>query len=78
VEGKPVVLKSIAEPSPELAQFAQFIQTLDLSLNTDDALNGFLKRWSCEVANWYIAERLGWANCRLWRVEAAEKFLMVL
>jgi len=50
----------------------------DLSLSADDALNGFLKRWSCEVANWYIAERLGWADCRLWRVEAAEKFLMVL
>jgi hypothetical protein len=50
----------------------------DLSLSADDALNGFLKRWSCEVANWYIAERLGWADCRLWRVEAVEKFLMVL
>ena len=34
--------------------------------------------WSCEVANWYIAERLGWADCRLWRFESADKFLMVL
>ena len=50
----------------------------DLSLSANDALNGFLNRWSCEVANWYIAERLGWADCRLWRVEATEKFLMVL
>ena len=50
----------------------------DLSLSANDALDGFLNRWSCEVANWYIAERLGWADCRLWRVEATEKFLMVL
>ena len=35
-------------------------------------------RWSCEVSNWYIAERLGWADCRLWQVESAEKFLMTL
>ncbi|MEA3439574.1 MAG: hypothetical protein U9R58_04760 [Chloroflexota bacterium] len=30
------------------------------------------------MANWYIIERLGWADCRLWQVESAEKFLMVL
>jgi hypothetical protein len=42
------------------------------------ALNDFHVRWSCEVANWYIKERLGWADCRLWRVESAEKFLVVL
>jgi hypothetical protein len=58
--------------------YPRYYLCTDLSLSADDALNGFLKRWSCEVANWYIAERLGWADCRLWRVEAAEKFLMVL
>ncbi len=31
-----------------------------------------------EVANWYVKERLGWADCRLWKVESTEKFMMVL
>jgi hypothetical protein len=50
----------------------------DPSLSAQAALNWFHHRWSCEVANWYIKERLGWADCRLWKVESAEKFLMVL
>ena len=48
------------------------------SLSAHRALNDFHVRWSCEVANWYTKERLGWADCRLWRVESAEKFLVVL
>jgi hypothetical protein len=30
------------------------------------------------VTNWYIAEKLGWADCRLWHVESVEKYLVVL
>ena len=26
----------------------------------------------------FMSQRLGWADCRLWQVESAEKFLMVL
>jgi len=52
--------------------------TTDISLSSQTALTFYHERWSCEVANWYIAERLGWADCRLWRVESSEKFLMVL
>lgn len=48
------------------------------SLSAHRALNDFHVRWSCEVANWYIKERLGWADCRLWKVESSEKFLVVL
>ncbi len=48
------------------------------SLSAHRALNDYHTRWSCEVANWYIAERLGWADCRLWKVESSEKFLVVL
>ena len=44
------------------------------SLSAHRALNDFHVRWSCEVANWYIKERLGWADCRLWKVESSEKF----
>jgi hypothetical protein len=56
----------------------RFYSATDPSLSAHRALNDFHVRWSCEVANWYIAERLGWADCRLWQVESAEKFLMVL
>ena len=56
----------------------RFYVATNPSLSAHRALNDFHVRWSCEVANWYIAERLGWADCRLWQVESAEKFLMVL
>ena len=59
-------------------RYPRYYVSTNPSLSADKALNWFLERWSCEVANWYIAERLGWADCRLWRVESAEKFLMVL
>jgi hypothetical protein len=56
----------------------RYFAATDPSLSAHRALNDYHTRWSCEVANWYIAERLGWADCRLWQVESAEKFLMVL
>ena len=56
----------------------RYYSSTDPSLSAHQALTWFHKRWSCEVANWYIAERLGWADCRLWRVESVKKYLMVL
>lgn len=56
----------------------RYYGSTDPSLSAHEALTWFHERWSCEVANWYVAERLGGADCRLWRVESAEKFLMVL
>lgn len=56
----------------------RYYSSTDLSLSAQQALTWFHERWSCEVANWYITERLGWADCRLWRMESVEKFLMVL
>lgn len=56
----------------------RYFCSTDPSLSAQAALNWFHHRWSCEVANWYINERLGWADCRLWKVESAEKFLIVL
>lgn len=43
----------------------RYYGSTDPSLSAHDALTWFHERWSCEVANWYIAERLGWADCRL-------------
>ena len=34
----------------------------DTSLSTQVALNWYLKRWSCEVANFYLKTRLGLGN----------------
>jgi hypothetical protein len=56
----------------------RYYASTDPSLSAQAALNWFHYRWSCEVANWYVKERLGWADCRLWKVESSEKFLMVL
>jgi hypothetical protein len=56
----------------------RYYSSTDPSLSAHRALNWFHNRWSCEVANWYIKQQLSWADCRLWRAESAEKFLMVL
>ena len=56
----------------------RYYVSTDPSLSAQVALNMFHHRWSCEVANWYVKERLGWADCRLWKVESTEKFMMVL
>ena len=56
----------------------RYYGSTDTSLSPLEALTFFGHRWSCEVGNWYVAQRLGWADCRLWRVESTEKFLMVL
>jgi hypothetical protein len=47
-------------------------------LSPQETLTFFGKRWSCEVANWYGTEKLGWADWWLWRYESTDKFLMVL
>ncbi len=49
---------------------ARYYLSTDPSLSAQAALNWFHHRWSCEVANWYLVERLGWADCRLWKVES--------
>ncbi len=56
----------------------RYYGSTDTRLSLEQTLAFFQKRWSCEVANWYIAERLGWADCRLWRFESTDKFFMVL
>jgi len=56
----------------------RYFGSTDTSLSPHQTLTFFGNRWSCEVANWYIAEKLGWADCRLWRFESTDKFLMVL
>jgi hypothetical protein len=56
----------------------RYYGSTDINLSLEETLTFFGKRWSCEVANWYITEKLGWADCRLWRFESTDKFLMVL
>ncbi|MGF1504741.1 MAG: transposase [Anaerolineae bacterium] len=49
----------------------------DLSLSTQQILTRFSKRWSCEVANWYLKMRLGIGDFRLRSFEAIEKYLVI-
>lgn len=67
----------ISKRHPEDKRPRYFLCT-DLSLSAAQALTFYHHRWGCEVANWYIAERLGWADSRLWRFESTYKYLMVL
>lgn len=56
----------------------RYYGSTDTNLSLEQIRTFFGKRGSCEVANWYITEKLGWADCRLWRFESTGKFLMVL
>jgi hypothetical protein len=56
----------------------RYFCSTDLSLSAHQALNMYHERWGCEVTNWYIAEKLGWADCQLWHVESVDKYLVVL
>lgn len=56
----------------------RFYLSTDSSLSAHDALTLYHQRWGCEVTNWYVSERLGWADNRLWRLESTDKFMMVL
>ena len=52
----------------------RYFCSTDLSLSAQQALTFYRERWKCEVINWYIAEKLGWADCRLWQVESLTDF----
>jgi len=67
----------ISKRHPEDRRPRYFLCT-DLSLSAEQALTFYHHRWACEVTNWYIAERLGWADSRLWRFESTYKFMTVL
>jgi hypothetical protein len=54
-----------------------FVST-DLSLAPHTALQWYAKRWSCEVDNLYLKERLGLGNFRLQSYEAIDKFCTVV
>ncbi len=54
-----------------------FVST-DLTLSPQEALQGYAKRWNCEVDNWYLKQRLGLGDFRLQSYEAIDKFCAVV
>jgi len=56
---------------------AYFLST-DLALSARAALQGYGRRWSCEVDNFYLKTRLGLADFRVQRYEAVDKWCAVV
>jgi len=54
-----------------------FVST-DLALTPQEALQGYAKRWYCEVVNWYLKQCLGYGDFRLQSYEAIDKFCTVV
>lgn len=54
-----------------------FLST-DLTLSPQRALQGYAKRWNCEVDHWYLKQRLGLGDFRLQSYEAIGKFCAVV
>jgi len=50
----------------------------DLTLSPQEALQGYAKRWNCEIDNWYLKQRLGLGDFRLQSYEAIGKFCAVV
>lgn len=60
------------DPSP-----AYFMST-DLTRSAQQALQGYRRRWSCEVDNFYLKTQLGLADFRVQSLEAVDKYLVVV
>jgi hypothetical protein len=56
---------------------AYFLST-DLALSATVALQGYGRRWSCEVDNFYLKTRLGLADFRVQPYEAVDKWCTVV
>jgi hypothetical protein len=78
LNGIPQPLRVLISKRHKGDKHPRYYGSTDTNLSLEKTLTFFGKRWPCEVANWYITEKLGWADCRLWRFESTDKFLMVL
>lgn len=56
---------------------AYFLCT-DLTLNAQTVLKCYLRRWPCEVDNWYLKEALGLADYQMQKLEAIAKYHAVV
>lgn len=56
---------------------AYFLST-DLTRSAQQALQGYRRRWSCEVVNFYLKTQLGLADFRVRCYEAVDKYMVVV
>jgi IS4 transposase len=55
----------------------RYFMSTDLSLSAYQVLSRYMKRWPCEVANWYLKTRLGLGDFRMRSFESIEKFFVL-
>jgi DDE superfamily endonuclease len=55
-----------------------YFASTDLALSAAQALQGYGRRWSCEVDNFYLKTRLGLADFRVQPYEAVDKWCAVV
>lgn len=55
-----------------------YFASTNLALTAEKALQGYGRRWSCEVDNFYLKTRLGLADFRLQPYEAVDKWCAVV
>jgi hypothetical protein len=59
-------------------RFPAYFMSTDLALSARQALQGYGRRWSCEVDNFYLKTQLGLADFRLQPYEAVDKWCAVV
>lgn len=62
---------------PREKSSAYFMST-DLTRSAQQALQGYSRRWSCEVVNFYLKTQLGLADFRVQSHEAVDKYMVVV
>jgi hypothetical protein len=55
-----------------------YIVCTDLSVSPQAGARYYAKRWSCEIDNWYLKEKLGLGDFRLQSYEAIVKYMAVV
>ena len=50
----------------------------DVTRSAQQALQGYRRRWSCEVDNFYLKTQVGLADFRVQCYEAVDKYMVVV
>jgi hypothetical protein len=59
-------------------KFPAYFMSTDVTRSAQQALQGYRRRWSCEVDNFYLKTQLGLADFRVQSYEAVDKYLVVV
>jgi hypothetical protein len=59
-------------------KYPAYFMSTDVTRSAEQALQGYRRRWSCEVDNFYLKTQMGLADFRVQSYEAVDKYMVVV